>query len=78
MRKQIILALLVGLLFGLLPIVAGATNVIDSGSCGEGVTYELTDAGILTVSGEGRIASQTNAWHSDGMRIRASFRNCGR
>ncbi|MBO5369774.1 MAG: leucine-rich repeat domain-containing protein, partial [Clostridia bacterium] len=34
-------------------------NVIDSGECGEGLTWELIDAGILIVSGSGNMESWT-------------------
>lgn len=36
-------------------ITASAASVLDSGSCGDGVTYKLTSDGTLTISGSGEM-----------------------
>lgn len=65
---------LLSLLVLLLTATTGAwAEVIYSGSCGTGVTYSLTDDGVLTISGSGAMTDYANVgsrpWNSD------SFRN---
>ncbi|SFA69940.1 Fibronectin type III domain-containing protein [Acetitomaculum ruminis DSM 5522] len=40
--------------FNFLRVKAG-TNIIDSGQCGDKLTWELTDNGLLTISGNGKM-----------------------
>lgn len=55
MKKRILVFLLVlCLTAGMMPVVSAET--IASGTCGENVTWVLTDDGILTISGEGAMA----------------------
>ncbi len=75
-RKIISMLLALALLLSLMPITAFATTIIASGYCGgEGngtnLTWELTDDGVLTISGSGAmdgwnpITSSTDyqPWH---------------
>ena len=57
-KKNICLFLAAAILLALLPTFASAT-VIDSGFCGAadgGLTWTLTDSGLLTISGSGAMA----------------------
>ena len=53
--KRRILAMLMSLvlMIGLLPVTALAVEVVESGKCGDNLTWKLTADGVLTVSGEG-------------------------
>ena len=60
MKKRIILITIIGLLFLLmLPIVAGA-EIVQSGTCGDNITWELDDAGNLSITGTGEMVNETN------------------
>lgn len=57
MKKQLIVWIAVLCL--ILPMVSGtasAVEVVDSGTCGENLTWTLSDQGVLTVSGTGPMA----------------------
>ena len=41
-------------------LCCGAALADSSGSCGKNVTYTLTDAGVLTISGTGMMTSYTS------------------
>ncbi len=59
--KKILASLFVLLLaVFLLPGVASAAEIVDSGSCGENVTWTLDAEGTLTLSGTGDTASYPN------------------
>ena len=51
--------------FILLPTTAQATTILDSGTCGEGLTWTLDDTGTLTISGSGSMSD----YHSNGYGI---------
>jgi hypothetical protein len=52
--KKIFAVLMAALLIGgLLPAVSFASQIVDSGACGDNVTWTLDDDGLLTVSGSG-------------------------
>ena len=54
MKKKLlglILALL--MVFSLLPASAFAANVVQSGTCGENLTWTFDDEGVLTITGTG-------------------------
>ena len=56
MKKKLlglILALL--MVFSLLPASAFAANVVQSGTCGDNLTWTLDDAGVLTITGTGEM-----------------------
>ena len=58
MTKAVTLLLAAVFCLGLIPILPAAAKgpaVIDSGTCGENVTWKLTDDGTLTIRGEGDI-----------------------
>ena len=54
MKKRIILIAIIGLFFLILPLMAGA-EIVDSGTCGDNLTWTLDDEGLLTISGTGRM-----------------------
>ena len=61
MKKQtirLVLALL--MVFSLLPVSAFAANTVQSGKCGDNLTWTLDDAGVLTITGTGGMTS--NPW----------------
>ena len=63
--KKILSAFLAALMiFTLLPIgtFAEDENVVDSGVCGENLTWTLDADGTLTISGEGDMADYGNGW----------------
>lgn len=69
MKMRIIsLCLVVTLLFAMLPqiaLTASATEVLESGTCGEQIQWTLDDTGTLTLSGQGAMAdygSFTKTW----------------
>ena len=56
MKKKLlglILALL--MVFSLLPASAFAANVVQSGTCGENLTWTFDDEGVLTITGTGEM-----------------------
>ena len=55
-RKCLVFSILVGILLLVLPIVAGAAT-IDSGKCGDNLSWTLDDEGLLTISGSGEMTS---------------------
>ena len=52
MKKQIILITIIGLFLVMLPLIAGA-EIVDSGTCGDNLTWTIDENGILTISGSG-------------------------
>ena len=40
------------------------TSIVDSGKCGDNVTWELDDAGVLTISGTGDMYNENVPWYS--------------
>ena len=55
MKKVLSLFLALALCLSCFSITAFAADVIDSGTCGEELTWELTDDGTLTISGNGNV-----------------------
>ena len=47
--------LLVAVVLLLLPVEVSAAEVVDSGTCGDNLTWVLTDDGVLTISGTGEM-----------------------
>lgn len=61
MRKRLLCLLLsVCLSFSLFLTCVNASNIVDSGKCGENATWTLDDNGVLTISGKGKTASYYN------------------
>ena len=60
LKKRFLSILLTALLLCAVPLVlvdtAWAAGVVDSGSCGDNVTWSLSDDGTLTISGKGAMA----------------------
>jgi len=54
MRKNCILIAIVGLLFLVFPLMANA-EIVNSGTCGENITWELDNAGNLSINGTGEM-----------------------
>lgn len=65
MRKKFLIVILLALLALALPTLANAVTV-DSGTCGNGVTYTLSDTGLLTISGSSSIVSAP--WDNDAVK----------
>ena len=61
MKKLLSLFLALALCLSCFSITAFAADVIDSGTCGEELTWELTDDGTLTISGIGAMPDYTNS-----------------
>ena len=61
MKKRLLsLLLALTLVCSLLAFPANAAEVVDSGTCGENVTWVLTDDGVLTISGTGAMEDYAN------------------
>lgn len=62
--KKAVWLLVVTLMAGvlMLPLTVNAATVIDSGSCGYGVSWQLDSEGVLTVSGEGKMTDLNNQY----------------
>ena len=55
-KKTLSLILALLMVFSLLPASAFAATVVQSGSCGDNMTWKLDDAGVLTITGTGEMA----------------------
>ena len=62
-KKTISLVLALLMVFSLLPVSAFAANTVQSGTCGDNLTWTLDDAGVLTITGTGNITSAP--WRSN-------------
>lgn len=61
MKKRILsLALCLVLGLSLVPTGALAAGVVQTGTCGDNLTWTLDDAGVLTISGEGPMADMVD------------------
>ena len=56
-KKTISLVLALLMVFSLLPVSAFAANTVQSGTCGDNLTWTLDDAGVLTITGTGGMTS---------------------
>ena len=54
-KRMLALALCLVLCAGLLPGTARAAEIVDSGTCGENLTWVLDSEGTLTISGTGEM-----------------------
>ena len=65
MKKRLLSAALVlCLLLALLPMAAFADDDVQTGTCGDGLTWTLDAAGTLTVTGSGVISANAFAFNS--------------
>ncbi len=55
LNKTLSLILAMIMIFGTLPVVSLAADVVHSGSCGENLTWTLDSDGLLTISGSGEM-----------------------
>ena len=56
-RKIFSIILAACMVLSLLPGTAGAAEVVDSGNCGDNLTWTLDREGTLTISGMGEMAN---------------------
>ena len=63
-KKLLSAALVLCLLLALLPMAAFADGDVQTGTCGDGLTWTLDTAGTLTVSGSGEISANAFAVNS--------------
>lgn len=54
-KKTLSLILALLMVISLLPVSALAANTVQSGTCGENLTWTLDDAGVLTITGTGKM-----------------------
>ena len=59
MKKKIMVVTIIGLFMLMLPLMANAV-VVQSGMCGENCTWELDDAGNLTITGTGEMINENS------------------
>ncbi len=74
MKRHFCLFLFLILLMGLLPLTAPAraAEIVDSGTCGDNLTWTLASDGVLTISGEGEMADGDHSlWESYSSEITA-------
>ena len=57
-KKTLSLILALLMVFSLLPVSALAANTVQSGSCGDNMTWKLDDAGVLTITGTGEMTER--------------------
>jgi len=73
MKKLACLLLALVMMAGILPVSARADDFLDSGSCGDNVTWTLTYGGKLTISGDGAMddysSYQSIPWYKNRGRI---------
>lgn len=55
MKKTICLIIALCMVFAMLPVIGGAADVVDSGTCGDNLTWMLDSNGTLTISGTGNM-----------------------
>ena len=55
MKRFLSVLLALCMVLTLLPLEVFAAEIVDSGTCGENVTWRLDENGVLTISGEGRM-----------------------
>ena len=61
-KRMLALALCLVLCAGLLPGTARAAEIVDSGTCGENLTWVLDSEGTLTISGTGEMEDYNCPW----------------
>ena len=64
MKRVLAIILTAVLLLGVMPVVSFATNIVESGTCGENLTWTLDDEGTLTISGTGKMKSFSDSIHA--------------
>ena len=69
MKKRMLAMLLtLCMVITLAPVTASAAEIVESGACGDNLTWTLDDNGVLTISGEGAMKNFTSysdtPWHS--------------
>ena len=65
MKHRIISVLLaLALLLGLLPRIAPAARAASSGTCWKDLTWELSDDGVLTISGTGSMTDYNQSYNN--------------
>jgi len=55
MKKITIVFITIAMLLSTLPIAVYSANIVESGTCGDNLTWTLDDIGTLTISGEGEM-----------------------
>ena len=77
-RKLLALFLAVVMCLSLLPVGALAATVVDSGSCGDNVTWTLDSEGTLTISGTGAMEEYDGPpWGSNSLNVKSVIINSG-
>ena len=67
MMKKLFAVLIAVLMIGsIFPAFSFAAQIVDSGFCGEGVTWALDEEGLLTISGAGNMDNYYNELYSSG------------
>ena len=61
-KRMLVLLLALVMTLSLLPFSASAAEIVQSGSCGENLTWVLTDDGVMTISGTGAMDTDGCPW----------------
>ena len=76
MKKRILcLALVMVMIFTLLPMNAFAADVVAEGTCGENLTWTLDSKGTLTISGTGAMTDYSNDSNAPWFNSRSSIKS---
>lgn len=67
-RRMISLVLALCMILFIIPATVSAASVVASGTCGESLTWVLTDDGTLTISGEGEMDGDDDPYRLGGWR----------
>ena len=73
MRKHRLILIVLGIALLVLPLAAQA-DVVNSGSCGENITWTLDSEGLLTISGSGDMANYTYSSKSPWDSVKGSIK----
>ena len=63
-RRVLSIVLCLCLLVGLVPFSAAAANTVQSGTCGDNLTWTLDNDGVLTISGTGEMSNYPYPWEN--------------
>jgi len=64
-KKLFVLPIIIVVMIAMLVFPASAATEVDSGTCGDNLTWTLDDEGVLTISGEGEMTGGLWLYHRD-------------
>ncbi len=70
MKRVISLLLALVMVVSVMPVTSFASEIVDSGTCGENVTWELTADGTLTIDGKGAMEEGLDSYRTYAQKIK--------